>query len=122
MSVRVALFLTILALPLGGCLTLSEVKQRPGVEEAKACMKALQTDRMALPGFVINACTSNGVWLADQIDETGAVLARYDFVNGEYGGADTGFGMVPVESLGESQIDAFKTMRQTLNQDLRKKI
>jgi hypothetical protein len=104
---------------LGGCLTTSENKPRPGVAEAKACQRALERNRSVLPGFVISSCTNTGVWVAEKLDENGEWIARYDFLNGDYAGPETGFGAVAVESLGETQIQSFYALRKTLNRDLK---
>lgn len=103
---------------LSGCLTTSEVSQRPGVAEAKACLHALNNPA-ALAGYVVHACTYDGVWMVDQLDPTGTTVAQYDFVNGDYAGPETGFGFVPVDSLGEETIQAYQTLHKTLNQNLK---
>ncbi len=104
---------------LGGCLTTSESKPRPGVEEARACQRALEKNRTVLPGYVISACTNTGVWVAEKLDENGERVARYDFLNGDYAGPETGFGAVSVDSLGDAQVDSFYALRKSLNRDLK---
>ena len=103
---------------LSGCLTTSAVSQRPGVAEAKACLQALNNPA-AVAGFVIHACTNDGVWMVDQLDPAGTTVAQYDFVNGDYAGPETGFGFVPVDSLGEETIQAYQTLHKTLIQSLK---
>lgn len=103
---------------LSGCLTTSEVQQRPGVAAARACMRALNTDPEAIPGFVVHACTNDGVWMVDQVDPVAGTVAQYDFVNGEYAGPETGYGFVPIDSLGEVTIQAYQSLHKTLNQSL----
>ena len=107
---------------LGGCLTTSEVKSYPGVEEARACQRALGQNREVVKGYVIHACTNTGVWLVDHVAEDGSMIAQYDFVNGDYAGPETGFGLVPVDSLGERTLQAYRSVRQSINHDLRESI
>jgi hypothetical protein len=103
---------------LGGCVTTSE-RPRPGVEEARACQRALEKNRSVLPGLIISACTNTGIWVAEKLDENGDRVARYDFLNGDYAGPETGFGAVPVDSLGDAQIDSFYALRKSINRDLK---
>ncbi len=117
---RLLLILPLLSTTLlGGCLTTSESKPRPGVLEAKACQRALEKNRSVLPGYIISACTHTGVWVVEKLDKNGEMVARYDFLNGDYAGPETGFGAVSVESLGEGQIQTFYSLRKTLNHDLK---
>jgi hypothetical protein len=104
---------------LSGCLTTSSVKQRPGVAEAKACMRVLKNNPAAIKGYVVRACTNTGVWLVDRVDPDGFTLQQYDFVNRDYSGPETGFGFVPVESLGDDVIRSYKDLHKTLNKDLK---
>lgn len=116
-AIRLSL-LILVATTLTGCLTTGSVQQRPGVAEAKACVKALQSNATLIPGFIIKACTNTGVWQVDQVDPQGLTIASYDFVNRDYAGAETGFSPVPVDSLGEDQINAYKSVQKTINQQL----
>lgn len=104
---------------LSGCVTTPENKPRPGVVEAKACQRALEKNRTVLPGYVISACTHTGVWVVERLDKNGDMIARYDFLNGDYAGPETGFGAVPVDSLGDREIRSFYALRKSLNHDLR---
>lgn len=112
------LFLLLSVSLLTGCLTTSESAPRPGVAAARACMQALNRDPSLIPGYLIQACTHDGVWMVDQVDPAGSLLAQYDFVNGDYAGPETGFGFVPVDSLGEGTIAAYETLHKSLNQSL----
>lgn len=104
---------------LTGCLTTSNAGQRPGVDEARACQKNLQANPTVVKGYVIRACTNNGIWLVDRVDLlTGGMAAQYDFVNGDYAGPETGYSPVPVDSLGEDLVRSYKTLRTTLNHEL----
>lgn len=111
-------FFTFASCFLTGCLTTSEVKPPSGVSEARACQKTLQDNPSALQGYVIQACTNTGVWLVEQIDPAGLPVARYDFVNGEYAGPETGGSLVSVESLGDEVIRSYQALHRTLNKDL----
>lgn len=105
---------------LTGCLTASNTKPRSGVTEARACQKALGNNPALLPGYVIRACTNDGVWVVDQVDPViGNVAAQYDFVNGDYAGPETGYSPVPVESLGDDLIHSYRALRVSLNKGLR---
>lgn len=111
------------ACSLTGCLTTSQSKPRSGVTEARACQKALGKNPALLPGYVIRACTNDGVWVVDQVDPVaGGVAAQYDFVNGDYAGPETGYSPVPVESLGDDLIRSYQALRVTLNKGLRETI
>lgn len=113
------LMLTCISAGLTGCATTDKVKQHPGVAEARACQKNLNSKPDVLPGYVIRACTNDGVWLVDQVDPlTGGMAAQYDFVNGDYAGPETGYSPVPVDSLGDNLIRSYKVLRTTLNRDL----
>jgi hypothetical protein len=116
-TLAVLIFTTCL---LPGCATTSSALPRDGVTEARACQKALGTNPALMPGYIIRACTNNGVWVVDQVDPiAGGVAAKYDFVNGDYAGPETGYSSVPVESLGEDVIQSYKSLRVTLNKSLR---
>lgn len=103
---------------LGGCQT-PTAKQRPGVDEARACMRALKENPDVLAGYVVRACTYTGVWMVDRVDPDGMILSQYDFVNQEYSGPETGFGFVPVESLGDGVIQPYKKLHKDLNKTLK---
>lgn len=124
MAVRYVIPLITLAATglLTGCATTAPVKQRTGVEEARACMRALQQNPNIIPGYTIRACTNTGVWVVDQVDPLGQSMASYDFVNGDYSGPETGYGPVPIDSLGETQIQAYQALHKSLNKDLQKAI
>jgi hypothetical protein len=109
----------LVAVLLGGCETSSTAKQRPGVAEARACMRALKENPAVLAGYVVRACTNTGVWMVDRVDPDGLILSQYDFVNQEYSGPETGFGFVPVESLGDDVIQAYKKLHKDLNKSLK---
>ncbi len=91
---------------------------RPGVQEAKACMKALRENPRVLPGYVIEACTNNGVWVVIAEDETGIQKAQFDFVNGEYAGVETMGILTPVMELDPDLAENFASLRQSLNKEL----
>jgi hypothetical protein len=101
---------------LSGCASLEgEADPRPGVREARACMKTLQSGGKIAEDFVVRACTNTGVWMVDRIDPNGGLVGRYDFVNQDYAGPETGGGFVPVDSLGEDAVLTFTRLRQDIN-------
>ncbi len=123
MSCRTFLLLSSLlftASLLSACATQSIDEERPGVREAKACQEAKDTHPGMNGGLVIKACTNNGIWLADQYDDNGMLLKRFDFVNKEYAGPETGGGFVSVESLGEDSAQKFSDLRGEINAILAK--
>ena len=102
---------------LSGCAT--EVRQRPGVMEAKSCMRHLNGYAKDYPDYTIRSCTNTGVWIVEQKDsKTGVMVAQYDFVNREYMGADTGGALIHIEALGGQQERDFIVLQKALNKAL----
>jgi hypothetical protein len=103
---------------MSGCAT-EVVRQRPGVEEAKSCLRHINKSPAEHPDYIIRTCTNNGIWLVDRIDKTsGMVISTYDFVNGDYTGAETGGAPISIEALGGGQESEFIALQKTLNKAL----
>ncbi len=96
-----------------------EAKQRPGVLEAKACMHHINITLKDYPEYLIRSCTNTGIWIVEKTDvQTGSMIARYDFVNREYSGADTGGSPIDIDSLGGTQESDFLDLQKSLNRAL----
>jgi hypothetical protein len=108
------------AVLLAGCA--STPPDRPGVKEAKACMHALNNNPRIIPGYVIEACTNNGVWVVVTEDGAGLQIARYDFVNGEYAGFETQGVARSVQELNPTITQNMSLLRKNLNTQLKEKM
>lgn len=107
----------LMAFLVSGCAT--EVKQRPGVMEAKSCMRHINHSIEDYPDYIIKSCTNTGVWVVERVDSAnGFVVARYDFVNKDYAGPDTGGAAVGIDSLGGGQERDFFALQKGLNKAL----
>jgi hypothetical protein len=105
---------------LNGC-AITNVKQRSGVDEAKSCMAHRNTVLPDYPDYIIQSCTNTGVWIVEKMDPVSRVmLARYDFVNQEYNGPETGGAPLDIAALGGMQESDFKKLQKGLNQALLK--
>ena len=87
----------------------------PVVKTAKACQRAKESNPGVLPPFKITACTNTGVWMVDEYDESGTLVKRFDFVNGEYAGPESQGIFMPVDMMGPEAPAKFQTIRQSLN-------
>jgi hypothetical protein len=104
---------------LSACATFEgEPEARPGVREARACMKTLLSGGVITEGFIVRACTNTGVWMVDQVDPHGGLISRYDFVNRDYADPATGGGLVSVDSLDTAAAATFAQMQKDLNRRL----
>lgn len=73
------------------------------------------------PDYIIRSCTNTGVWIVEQTDtKEGFVIARYDFVNKEYTGPDTGGSAIRIEALGGGQERSFLALQKSMNKALLK--
>jgi hypothetical protein len=81
-------------------------------------MNILNHNPRAIENYVIKACSHNGIWLADLEDANGLLLAKYDFVNREYAGPETGGGFLSVQSLSQAVQGQFFKIQTELNQKL----
>lgn len=71
------------------------------------------------PGYIIRSCTNTGVWIVEMTDKTtNMMVARYDFVNRDYAGPETGGAPIGIEALGGSQEREFITLQKKLNKAL----
>ena len=102
---------------LSGCAE-TPIEDTKTVKIAKACERAKETNPGVLQGFKIGACTYNGIWMIDQLDETGRVVKSFDFVNQEYAGPESQGNFIPVTELGYEAPGKFQIIRQTLNSKL----
>lgn len=107
-------FPLILALLLLSACASNPDEERPGVKEAKACQEVLETAPQLGDGLVIKSCTNDGVWTADQYDSNGFLIKRFDFLNRQYAGPETGGGFVPVESMGPDAMHQFSSVREAI--------
>ena len=82
-------------------------------------MRVLAQNPAVFKGYIVRACTNTGVWMVDRVDPDGFTMSQYDFVNGDYSGPETGFGFVPVESLGNDIIQTYKKLHKNLNKSLK---
>ena len=117
-SRRIKLLPILFTLLLAGCSTLDIQEDSKPVKMAKACQRAKESNPGAIPGFHINACTNNGVWMVDQYDEAGNVIKKFDFVNGEYAGPESMGEFIPATAMGGDAPLRLQTIRQALNEKL----
>ena len=97
----------------------SDIQEDPlPVKTAKACQRAKESNPNVIPGFKIAACTNTGVWMVDEIDATGSVVKRFDFVNQEYAGPESQGIFMPVNLMGDEAPKKFHTIRQALHSRL----
>lgn len=96
---------------LAGCAG-DGVKDRPGVKEAKACVKAWRAKKPILEKYEIQSCTNNGVWLAQNIS-SGEV---FDFVNKSYTSPQTG--EMDIDQMPADKVAVFNGLRRDLNKEL----
>ena len=94
------------------------VEDGPVVKTAKACQRAKENNPDVIHGFKITACTSNGVWMVDEYDETGQLVKRFDFLNQEYAGPESQGIFMPVADMGGDAPAKLKSIRQALNDKL----
>ena len=124
-----------MALLLTACAT-EDVKPRPGVLEAKSCMKHINQSPKNYDNFVIKNCTNNGVWQVEERDpKTGMPMITYDFVNREYlnlqaamqfiqpaAGAEDEFpyneNAISMDMMSEPERQQFLTLQKKLNKAL----
>lgn len=107
---RVLMFLVLVA-TLTACSSV-KVRDRVGVKEAKACVKAKAADKIILEQYKIKACTSNGVWVVVST-ETGDEI---DFVNKEF--LSPLKNAVNFDELEVDQAAFVKGLRKTINNEL----
>lgn len=99
------------ALCLVGCAS-ETVRDRPGVKEAKACLKALKDRDPILERYLILSCTNNGVWVARDIQSND----QFDFVNKELTSAidiTTEF-----DDMDDPSRTKFSAIRKQINKEL----
>ena len=97
----------------------SDIQEDPlPVKTAKACQRAKENNPAVIPGFKITACTNTGVWMVDEVDPSGSVVKRFDFLNQEYAGPESQGIFMPVNLMGEEAPKQFQTIRQALNSRL----
>ena len=71
------------------------------------------------PDYIIRSCTNTGVWIVEKTDpQTGAVISRYDFLNKDYAGPETGSLPIQIEALGGGQESEFFSLHKSLNKAL----
>ena len=88
------------------------VKDRPGVKEAKACVKATRAKKPILEKYEIQSCTNNGVWIAQNIS-SGEV---FDFLNKTYTSPETG--ELETDQMSSDKVAIFNGLRRDLNKEL----
>jgi hypothetical protein len=94
---------------------------RLGVHEARACMKALTKAPRILEGYEILACTNDGVWRVDQMDEKTGQWRKYDFLNREYAGPETGGTFIEWADFDSEMRQNFASLKKELNNRLLRK-
>lgn len=87
-------------------------RDRVGVKEAKACVKAKQTSKIILDEYKILACTSNGVWIAQHINTN----EIFDFLNKEY--KDKNDMSFEIADLASDKQKEFLKLKTRLNKEL----
>ncbi len=68
--------------------------------------------------YIIRSCTNTGVWIVETQDNITGQLIRYDFVNKEYEGPETGGLPVPYQDVASEQAQQFLSLQKTLNKAL----
>lgn len=107
----ISLFCLIFILGLTGCSSVKE-RDRVGVKEAKACVKANAAKKIILDNYKITACTSNGVWTAVNI-QSGEI---FDFLNQDYTNAQRT--TISLNELDDQDQRLFLSLRIRINKEL----
>ena len=87
-------------------------KDRPGVKEARACVKAWRAKKIILDVYEIQSCTNNGVWIV--CNTTSDEL--FDFLNKTY--TPAGGGDVNLDDMPSDAAATFTSLRVKLNKEL----
>lgn len=98
-------------LGLSGCSSVKD-RDRPGVKEAKACVKAWRAQKTILEQYTIQSCTNNGVWIVRN-DASGEV---FDFLNKTYTSNTTG--EIELSDMPDDKKAIFTSLRKDLNNEL----
>ncbi len=101
----------IMALMMTGCAS-DAPRDRAGVKEAKACVKAWRAQKTILETYEIKSCTNNGVWIADNI----ASGETFDFLNKTYTSPVTG--EMELSDMPADKAAIFTSLRKDINKEL----
>lgn len=96
----------------------SDPKPRPGVREAKACMKSLGSSPKDFEAYIIRTCTNTGVWIVETHDAVTGNLETYDFLNKEYTGFMTAGTPTEFKLLETGHQQAILALQKSLNNAL----
>jgi hypothetical protein len=110
-TARFIFILTIMALMMTGCAS-DAPRDRAGVKEAKACVKAFNARKTILDTYEIKSCTNNGVWIATNI-ASGEI---FDFLNKTY--TSPVRGEIELSDMPHDKAAIFTSLRKDINKEL----